>query len=146
MVAAQLRVLAEHKEDEASQARYRHHASKLHNPREYMKQSQNATVKKHSQSQIPLEYEPRLLGYLAYDPVKKALTRFDMVALGDVRGRPIDENLFGERLGRGGARKGKTNQDLCVPPVLAACRGGGGVSGGSGNDLSQGQEVQGLAS
>jgi hypothetical protein len=73
--------------------------TKLHNPREYMKQYQNATVKQHSKSQIPLDYEPRLLGYLAYDPAKKVFTRFDLVALGDVRGRPVDENLSGERLG-----------------------------------------------
>ena len=34
-----------------------------------------------------------------YDPAKKAVTRFDLVALGEVRGRPVDSNLFGERLG-----------------------------------------------
>lgn len=71
----------------------------LHNPREYLKQNQNATLKNHSRSQIPLDYRPRLLGYLAYDPAKKVFTRFDVVALGDVRGRPVDENLSGERLG-----------------------------------------------
>ena len=27
--------------------------------------------------EIPLEYRPRLLGYLSYDPAKKALSRFD---------------------------------------------------------------------
>lgn len=71
----------------------------LNNPRAYLQQSQNPTTKKFSQSQIPLEYQPRLLGYLAYDAAKKVLTRFDMIALGDVRGRPVDENLFGERVG-----------------------------------------------
>ena len=32
-------------------------------------------------------YEPRLLGSLEYDPRKQALTRFDVVALGDHFGR-----------------------------------------------------------
>jgi hypothetical protein len=32
-------------------------------------------------------YEPRLLGFLEYDPQKKVLTRFDIVALGDHFGR-----------------------------------------------------------
>jgi hypothetical protein len=73
--------------------------AKLHNPREYMRQSQNVTIKQYSQSQLPLDYAPRLLGYLVYDPTKKVFTRFDIVALGDVRGRPVDENLSGERLG-----------------------------------------------
>jgi hypothetical protein len=73
--------------------------AKLYNPREYMKNYQNATVKQFSQSQIPLDYQPRLFGYLVYDPARKVFTRFDMVALGDVRGRPVDENLSGERLG-----------------------------------------------
>src|SRR5262245_17862248 len=77
--------------------------AKLHNPRAYLLQSQNATTKKFSQSQAPLDYQPRLLGYLAYDPAKKVFTRFDMVALGDVRGRPVDENLFGERVGEANA-------------------------------------------
>jgi hypothetical protein len=44
-------------------------------------------------------YKPRLLGYLAYDPQKKAFTRFDIVALGDVHGRPTSENPSAERLG-----------------------------------------------
>jgi hypothetical protein len=55
-------------------------------------------VKEHSQSQIALDYAPRLLGYIAYDPAKKAVTRFEIVALGEIRGRPVDSNLFGERL------------------------------------------------
>jgi hypothetical protein len=71
----------------------------LHNPRSYLLNYQSPGVKQHSQSQIPLSYQPRLLGYFAYDPAKKVVTRFDMVALGDVRGRPVDENLSGERLG-----------------------------------------------
>src|SRR5262249_15206611 len=73
--------------------------ARLHNPRAHLQLGGNATTKKFSQSQIPLEYEPALLGYLAYDPTRKVFTRFDMVALGDVRGRPVDENLMGERLG-----------------------------------------------
>jgi len=73
--------------------------AKLHNPREYLRNSQNATVKQYSQSQIPLDFQPRLLGYLVYDPTKKVFVRFDIVAIGDVRGRPVDENLSGERLG-----------------------------------------------
>jgi hypothetical protein len=32
-------------------------------------------------------YEPRLLGYLEYEPEKKVMTRFDIVALGDHFGR-----------------------------------------------------------
>jgi hypothetical protein len=32
-------------------------------------------------------YEPRLLGFLEYDPQKKVFTRFDVVALGDHFGR-----------------------------------------------------------
>src|SRR5262249_31062575 len=48
---------------------------------------------------IPLDYNPRLLGYLAYDPARKVVTRLDIVALGDVRGRPNGENIVGERLG-----------------------------------------------
>ena len=71
----------------------------LHNPRQYLLDYQPASLKKYSQSQIPLEYRPRLLGYLEYDPVEKAVTRFDLVALGDVRGRPVDGNFLGERLG-----------------------------------------------
>jgi hypothetical protein len=44
-------------------------------------------------------YQPRLLGYLAYDPAKKSFTRFDIVALGDVTGQPADENPVGARTG-----------------------------------------------
>lgn len=32
-------------------------------------------------------YEPRILGYLEYDPRKRVITRFDIVALGDYFGR-----------------------------------------------------------
>jgi hypothetical protein len=71
----------------------------LHNPRSALLQYQSPAVKQHSQSQIPLDYQPRLLGHLSYDPTKKVFTRFDMVALGDIRGRPVDENLMGERVG-----------------------------------------------
>ena len=57
-------------------------------------------IREHSQNtRIPLDYDPRLLGYLSYHPAKKVLTRLDIVALGDVRGRPNGENLVGERLG-----------------------------------------------
>ena len=44
------------------------------------------------------ENRPRLLGYLNYDPARKAVTRFDLVAVGDVRGRPVGSNFLGERL------------------------------------------------
>ena len=47
----------------------------------------------------PISYQPRLLGYLAYDPTKRVFTRFDLVALGDVTGRPLGENTMGERPG-----------------------------------------------
>jgi hypothetical protein len=73
--------------------------ARLYDPRRHLLNYQSASVKKHSRSQAALEYEPRLLGYLAYDPGKKVFTRFDVVALGDVRGRPVDSNLMGERLG-----------------------------------------------
>ena len=72
--------------------------AELHNPRKYLLDYQSPGVKKHSKSQTALDYVPRLLGYVAYDPVKKAVTRFDVVALGEVRGRPVDSNLFGERV------------------------------------------------
>jgi hypothetical protein len=73
--------------------------AQLNNPRNYLLSYQPVSVKKYTQSQIPLEYRPRLLGYLAYDPAKQVVTRFDMVALGEVRGRPVDSNLLGERVG-----------------------------------------------
>jgi hypothetical protein len=44
-------------------------------------------------------YQPRLLGYLAYDPARKVFTRFDIVALGNVKGQPADENQVGDRPG-----------------------------------------------
>ncbi len=72
----------------------------LHNPRSELKSYLSPGIKEHSRNlRIPLDYDPRLLGYLAYDPVKKVLTRFDVVALGDVRGRPNGENIVAERLG-----------------------------------------------
>lgn len=70
----------------------------LHNPRKYLLDYQSPGVREHSRSQIPLDYAPRLLGYIGYDPSKKAVTRFELVALGEIRGRPVDSNLFGERL------------------------------------------------
>jgi hypothetical protein len=74
--------------------------AKLHNPRAGLKTYVSPGVKEHSQNmRIPLDYEPRLLGYLAYHPAKKVLTRLDIVALGDVRGRPNGENILAERLG-----------------------------------------------
>jgi hypothetical protein len=71
----------------------------LHNPRKELLTYKSALIKEYSKSQIPLEYHPRLLGYLAYNPSRKTMTRFDVVALGDVRGRPNGPNLLGERLG-----------------------------------------------
>jgi hypothetical protein len=72
----------------------------LHNPRSGLKTYLSPGVKEHSRNlRIPLDYDPRLLGYLAYHPAKRALTRLDVVALGDVRGRPNGENLLAERLG-----------------------------------------------
>jgi hypothetical protein len=72
----------------------------LHNPRSALLTYQSPGVKEHSQNpRIPLDYDPRLLGYLAYNPAKKVITRLDIVALGDVRGRPNGENIVGERLG-----------------------------------------------
>jgi hypothetical protein len=72
----------------------------LHNPRTELKTYLSPGVKEHSQNpRIPLDYDPRLLGYLSYHPAKKVLTRLDIVALGDVRGRPNGENIVGERLG-----------------------------------------------
>ena len=72
----------------------------LHNPRTGLKTYLSPGIKEHSKNlRIPLDYDPRLLGYLVYHPAKKALTRFDIVALGDVRGRPNGENIVAERLG-----------------------------------------------
>lgn len=72
----------------------------LHNPRSGLKTYLSPGIKERSKNlRIPLDYDPRLLGYLSYDPAKKVLTRLDIVALGDVRGRPNGENLVGERLG-----------------------------------------------
>jgi len=73
--------------------------ARLFNPRKYLLTYSSDSLKKHSKSQIPLEYQPRLLGTLAYHPGKKVFTRFDVVALGEVRGRPVDCNIMGERLG-----------------------------------------------
>ena len=71
--------------------------AKLHNPRRHLLTYQSPGTQ-YSKSQIPLDYEPVLLGYVAFDAAKKTMTRFDIVALGEVRGRPVDSNLFGERL------------------------------------------------
>jgi hypothetical protein len=74
--------------------------ARLHNPRRELLTYQSPGVKEHSKStRIPLDYNPRLLGYLCYHPAKKVLTRLDVVALGDVHGRPNGENIAGERLG-----------------------------------------------
>lgn len=72
----------------------------LHNPRAGLKTYLSPGIKQHSQNlRIPLDYDPRLLGYLAYHPGEKVITRFDIVALGNVRGRPNGENILAERLG-----------------------------------------------
>lgn len=72
----------------------------LHNPRTGLKTYLSQSVKEHSKNlRIPLDYDPRLLGYLTYDPAKKMMKRLEIVALGDVRGRPNGENIVGERLG-----------------------------------------------
>jgi hypothetical protein len=72
----------------------------LHNPRTELLTYQSPNVKQHSRSKrIPLDYNPRLLGYLVYHPGKKVFTRLEIVALGDVRGRPNGENILGERDG-----------------------------------------------
>jgi hypothetical protein len=47
----------------------------------------------------PISYNPRLLGHIRFDPATKTLTQFEMVALGDVTGRPLNENNMGERPG-----------------------------------------------
>lgn len=72
----------------------------LHNPRNELKTYLSAGIKEHSRNlRIPLDFDPRLLGHVAYHPTKKVLTRLDIVAVGDVRGRPNGENIVGERLG-----------------------------------------------
>ncbi len=72
----------------------------LHNPRSGLRTYQSQSVKAHSLNRrIPLDYDPRLIGSLAYDPARGAFTRFDIVALGDVRGRPNGENIVAERVG-----------------------------------------------
>ena len=47
-----------------------------------------------------VEERTRLLGELVYHPGKNRFTRLDIVALGNVRGRPNGENIVGERLGK----------------------------------------------
>jgi hypothetical protein len=72
----------------------------LHNPRTGLKTYLSPGIKEHSRNlRIPLDYDPRLLGYFNYHPAKKVLTRLDIVALGKVRGRPNGENILAERLG-----------------------------------------------
>jgi len=72
----------------------------LHNPRTGLLTYQSPGVKEQTRNnRIPLDYDPRLLGYLTYHPAKKVFTRLDIVALGDVRGRPNGENIVGERNG-----------------------------------------------
>jgi hypothetical protein len=46
-----------------------------------------------------LDYHPWLHGYLVYHPPKKVFIRLDIVALGDVCGRPNGENIQAERIG-----------------------------------------------
>lgn len=71
-----------------------------HNPRAWLRSYRSPSVAKHTRNpRVPLDYNPRLLGYLAYGPAKRAFTRLDVVALGDVQGRPNGENIVGERLG-----------------------------------------------
>jgi hypothetical protein len=74
--------------------------AKLHNPRKGLLAYQSPGVKEHSKNpRIPLDYDPCLLGYLSYHPATRSLNRLDIVALGDVRGRPNGENIVGERVG-----------------------------------------------
>jgi hypothetical protein len=72
-------------------------------------------------------YEPALLGYVDYDPAKKVITRFDLVAYGDTYGIPEGDGRYYYRPGRqplGIAfelTKGDSPADRVVP------RGGWGV-------------------
>jgi hypothetical protein len=81
-------------------------AVRLEDSRDYLKGYQSLNTIHHSQFTVGsafghgFSYKPRLLGYLAYDPAKKIFTRFDVVALGDVYGRPSSENIMAERVGR----------------------------------------------
>jgi len=45
-------------------------------------------------------FEPKVLGYLAYDRKANAFTRFDVVALGDAFGTPSGDHHFNYRPGR----------------------------------------------
>jgi hypothetical protein len=77
----------------------------LHDPRRYLEGYQSPGTKEHSQFAVGspfghgITFQPRLLGYLAYDPARKVFTRFDVIAIGDMRGRPSGENVVGERVG-----------------------------------------------
>jgi hypothetical protein len=72
----------------------------LHSSRAGLLTYQSPGVRNLSQNRrIPLDYNPRLLGYLVYRPTKRVFTRLDIVALGDVRGRPNGENILAERIG-----------------------------------------------
>ena len=77
----------------------------LKDSRDYLKGYQSPNTLTHSQFTVgskfgpAMSYKPRLLGYLVYHPGKKIFTRFDIVALGELRGRPTAENVMGERLG-----------------------------------------------
>jgi hypothetical protein len=79
--------------------------AKLSDPLHALEGYQGQSAKNFSQFTVGsafghgIAYHARLLGYLAYDPAKKAFTRFDIVALGNLRGRPTGENVCGERLG-----------------------------------------------
>jgi hypothetical protein len=78
---------------------------KLYHPRTAQAGFQGASITKFSQFTVGsqfgyhISYQPRLLGYLAYDPTTKRFTRFDVVALGDLHGNPGGESVVGERLG-----------------------------------------------
>jgi hypothetical protein len=79
--------------------------AKLFNPRSAQASFQGVSITKFSQFTVGsqfgyhISYQPRLLGYLAYDPTAKRFTRLDIVALGDVHGNPGGESVVGERLG-----------------------------------------------
>jgi hypothetical protein len=79
--------------------------AKLHDPLRALEGYQSESARKFSQFNVGspfghgITFQARLLGYLVYDPAKMAFTRFDVVALGDLRGRPTGENVCGERLG-----------------------------------------------
>jgi hypothetical protein len=52
------------------------------------------------QGQSVQGFEPKVLGYLAYDRQKNIFTRFDVIALGDAYGTPGGDHHFNYRPGR----------------------------------------------